>query len=96
MTGRRPPVVCTGRAVDEDNQPAGEPCGKAGGMSSLETLRAVGWKIGPPGPDGARPAMCPRCGRDPELARLCATLTRKTSGRPDPVVMDMEPLPGLF
>lgn len=86
-------IVCTGRELDTDAQPVGEPHGKIG-HGDVVSLRAAGWHIGPPDADGVRPAMCPRCAKpDPELVRICASLGKPGSARPDPV--EEETLPGL-
>lgn len=79
-----PPIVCSGRAADEQNRPVGEPCGRQAPQHRLpdhtvyeEELRAAGWRLGPLQADGSRDAMCPRCARpSPDLARLCRELTR--------------------
>lgn len=79
----RPAIVCNGRALDANQQPVGEPCGRTPDPPRPPTLnpvtaaRAGGWRIGPPRPDGSRDAMCPRCAKpDPELAKLLRELTR--------------------
>lgn len=89
------PTVCAGRALDADAQPVGDLCGKVG-HGELGDLRAGGWRIGPPDPDGVRPAMCPRCSRpDPDLVKLCASLARHETTGPDPDALLMDTLPGL-
>lgn len=88
-------TVCTGRALDAGAQPVGEPHGKIG-HGDLAELRAAGWRIGPPGADGARPAMCPACARpDPYLVRLCASLARHETSSPDLDASLMDTLPGM-
>ena len=76
-------IVCTGRLVRRlDNQPTGAQCG-AVYPGSLESARVVGWRVGPPDENGARPAMCPSCARPGE--------TEETTDQAD----HLEPLPGL-
>lgn len=94
MTG----IVCTGRRVDDDGQPAGPSHGKVAQDVSHDALRALGWRIGPADADGVHPAMCPRCAApDPTLVRLCTDLARRrVPARPDPAdTIDTDTLPGL-
>jgi len=88
MTGYA--LVCTGRALDPDGQPVGDPCGKritayerwAGYVGEtrdqlLLRARVSGWKVGPVLADGPRHVMCPTCGRaDPVTAAMCRDLER--------------------
>lgn len=56
-------VRCTGRAVSRiTNEPAGPAC-FAVYAGAVESARVLGWRVGPAGPDGVRPAMCPNCRR---------------------------------
>lgn len=76
--------VCTGRPVDRDNQPVGEPCGRTVALSRIGTeaelvqiARAAGWAVSDRRADGGRDVMCPRCRRpDPALTKLLQELTR--------------------
>ncbi len=80
MTG--PVLVCTGRAVRRfDNTAVGQPCGATYG-GPVDSARVSGWRVGDPGGDGVRPAMCPGC---------AAPGADQTSG---PAAV-LEPLPGL-
>lgn len=64
------PIVCSGRPVDADNRPVGDPCNRQH-PGPAEVARAAGWRIGPAGD-----AMCPRCARpDPNLTRILRELT---------------------
>lgn len=75
-------LVCAGRPVRRfDNTAAGPPCG-ATYEGGDESARVAGWRIGPPGPDGTRPVMCPGCARPGAV------------DDDEPVVV-LEPLPGL-
>lgn len=58
-------LVCTGRPVDDQFVPHGEPCGKrfrerANRRELVDAARAAGWSVGPNGD-----AMCPACRRPP-------------------------------
>jgi len=88
-----PTYVCAGRALDDGDQPIGEPCGKtfripttyAGdGQQSNSIVRAAGWKLGPVRDDGTRDVICPRCAK-PQAAvvKLCDDLTASIGGTPD-------------
>lgn len=75
-------LVCDGRPVNRfDNTPTGVPCGTAY-EGPVESARVAGWRVGPAGPAGERPTMCPGCARP---------------GVPDetPVLPVLVPLPGL-
>lgn len=59
----QPLLRCTGQPVRRyDNQPTGVRC-FAVYPGAVESARVIGWRVGEPGPDGVRPAMCPTCGR---------------------------------
>lgn len=63
-----PDLVCTGRPVRRySNSPQGEPCNTRypyrASPEGIESARVAGWRVGPAGPGGARPAMCPDCAR---------------------------------
>lgn len=75
-------IVCGGRPVRRfDNQAVGDRCGTTypGGA---ESARVAGWRIGPPGPGGEAPAMCPGCAAPGDV---------KTADQ----AVSLEPLPGL-
>lgn len=76
MTGNR--IRCTGRALDDQGQPVGDPCGRQFVMPAADlrpivvAARNARWSIGPNGE-----ATCPACRRpDPTLAALCRELAR--------------------
>lgn len=95
----QPVIVCTGRELDADAQPVGDPCGAVGyndAAGEMTPLRAAGWHIGPPDAAGVRPAMCPRCAKpDRDLVKLCASLAHGVSSRPAPMDAVEDTLPGL-
>lgn len=65
-------LVCSGRAVDDQLRPIGEPCGKKLGARSPEIARAAGWSVGPDGQ-----AICPGCRRPaPEVVALVREVAR--------------------
>lgn len=80
--------VCTGRPVDRDLQPAGQPCNRtitlgrnphwealgpeAAQAQLAQHARAAGWAVSDPLPSGSRNAMCPRC-RKPDPALVRLT-----------------------
>lgn len=77
-------LTCAGRPVRRvDNQPVGATC-LARYVGEIESARVLGWRVGPAGPGGDRPAMCPACARPGDTEP-------ETTGQ----VADLEPLPGL-
>lgn len=85
-----PVFVCGGRALDDQTQPVGEPCGRTFNPRRVDgdaaviagMARAAGWKLGPPRRDtGLRDAICPQCARpDKTVAKLCDDLTASIGG----------------
>ena len=75
-------LICTGRPVDDQGRPTGEPCGRRlrplphdTDADVVQRARGGGWAVGDEHPDGSRDVMCPRCRRpDPAIARGLTTL----------------------